>query len=214
MKNLMTAVGALALSAGMAFAGGANVYTLTFEGLGNVDDIQGFYNGGTSAQGFSGPNYGVEFRPNSYGLIDSDAGGSGNTANEPSGQTTLIFLNADAAVMNVPAGFDFGFATYYALPNPGITATISIYDGLNATGNLLGSVNLLPNGSSSGDPNGLYSNWTLVGVPFAGVARSVSFGGTANFVAYDDVTFGDIVPAPSSLALLGLGGLAAGRRRR
>ena len=49
---------------------------------------------------------------------------------------------------------------------------------------------------------------------------SIDFGGTANYIAYDDVTFGSItpgVPEPSTYALMALGlagiGLVTRRRR-
>jgi hypothetical protein len=59
-------------------------------------------------------------------------------------------------------------------------------------------------------------------VSFAGVAKSVDFGGGANFVAYDDITFGSAtpgpaVPEPASWVMLiagfGLTGAAMRRRR-
>jgi len=87
---------------------------LTFEGVGNLASVNDFYNGGTDSAGHSGPNYGINFSSNSLGLIDSSAGGSGNTGNDPSGVTNLVFLDGSAATMNVAAGFDTGFSFYYA----------------------------------------------------------------------------------------------------
>ena len=55
---------------------------------------------------------------------------------------------------------------------------------------------------------------------FGGIAQSIDFGGTANFIVYDDITFGsDIaggVPEPSTWAimLIGFFGLGAAMRRR
>jgi hypothetical protein len=41
----------------------------------------------------------------------------------------------------------------------------------------------------------------------------VVFGGTANYIAFDNVTFGSNIPAPGALALLATAGLMARRRR-
>lgn len=37
----------------------SDLIALTFEGLGNLDEISQFYNGGTSSSGYSGINYGI-----------------------------------------------------------------------------------------------------------------------------------------------------------
>ncbi len=104
--------------------------------------INGFYNGGTDSNGNSGTDYGVAFSPATLGLIDSDAGGTGNFANEPSPNTILFWLDSSSAIMNVAAGFDTGFSFYYTSST---AATINVYDGLNATGNVIGSIDLMRN---------------------------------------------------------------------
>jgi hypothetical protein len=173
----------------------SNIIVLNFEGLGDVDAVNQFYNGGTSGLGFSGVNYGVYFSPNGLGVIDIDAGGTGNIANEPSPSTVLFFLEGNATIMNVAAGFTTGFSFFYSA-NVGV-GSVSVYDGLDGTGNLLGS-QILPinyqNGGCTGDPNGDFCHWDAVGISFAGTAKSISFGGVANHVAFDDVTFGSILP--------------------
>ena len=73
----------------------------------------------------------------------------------------------------------------------------------------------------TGDPTGAFCNWTAVGVAFAGIAKSIDFGGTANQTGFDNITFGadtPVVPEPSTYALMALGlagiGLVARRRQR
>lgn len=210
-------LGLLLVGAGTAQA----VFVLDFEGLGDLEAVDDFYNGGTGGNGSGpGPDYGVEFSANSLALIDADAGGSGNFANEPSPSTILFWLDQNSAVMNVAAGFDTGFSFYYSsIDYDGI---VNVYDGLNATGTLLASIDLPGLGSAGqGDPTGAYDIWMPVGVAFGGTAMSIDFGGTANYIGYDNVTFGSEtpvppIPEPSTLLLLGLGlaGTGAGLARR
>ncbi|MGJ7918783.1 PEP-CTERM sorting domain-containing protein [Massilia sp. LXY-6] len=199
---------------------------LTFEGIGNGASVLNFYNGGTDGNGNSGTNYGIEFGSNTLAVIDADAGGSGNFANEPSPNTVMFFLTG-SAILNSSAGFDTGFSFFYSSSE---AAVVNVYDGLNATGKLLGSINLASqyNNGCSGDPTGDYCNFTPVGVSFAGIAHSIDFGGTVNKIAFDNITFGSAiaggptepgpgseVPEPGTLALLGLGllGTTAARRK-
>lgn len=214
MKHLKTLLAAAATVAIMAPASAATI-VLDFEGIGNLAAINEFYNGGTDSQGNSGPNYNVSFAPGgALGIIDSDKGGSFN-GNAYSGKTAMIFLD-NAAVLNYAAGFDTGFSFMYATPNtPG---SVSVYSGLDKTGTLLGTIDLPINGPGNG-PGGIYSKWSVGSLGFAGTAMSIDFGGTANYIAYDDVTFGSItpgVPEPSTYALmaLGLAGVGFMARRR
>jgi len=193
---------------------------LTFEGLGNQEAVNEFYNGGTGGNGSGpGPDYGITFTSNSLSIIDADAGGTGNFGGEPSPDTVLFFLTGAAATMNVPGGFTTGFSFYYsAINNPG---QIRVYDGLDASGNLLATLDLplTPYGGAP-DPSGDFSPLVPIGVSFTGTARSVDFGGTVNQVAFDDITLGtdtpggpgDPPPAPPEAIptpLLSPGGLAA-----
>lgn len=209
-----------ALSAGGVVAQPVDVFTLDFEGLADVEMVQDFYNGGTSQLGNTGTNFGVSFTGNALSIIDSDLGGSGNFANEPSESTVLFYQAGGSTVMNVAAGFDTAFSFFYStnsFAQTGSNAFVTVYDGVNGTGNVLGSIVLEDNVDGTqdmGDPTGVFDTWTAIGVNFAGVARSVDFGGSANQVAFDDVTFGRIIPAPGAASLAALAGLAASRRRR
>jgi len=171
----------------------ASVITLDFEGVGNYASVDDFYNGGTDSEGNSGVNYGASFVGGSLALVDSDAGGSGNFANEPSADTILFFLD-DSAVLNYAAGFDTGFSFFYTSSK---AAQVDLWSGLDKTGDLIGSIFLNENyqdNGCAGDPGGTFCNWDIAGLAFTGTAMSIDFGGTANQVGYDDITFGSAVP--------------------
>jgi len=211
---IRAAIAALALvSAG---ASSSAVVTLTFEGIADNTAVGNFYNGGGGASN----NFGVTFSPATLALVDSDAGGSGNFANEPTGDTIMFFLNASEAILTLAAGFTTGFSFFYS---SSVATTVNVFDGLNGTGNNLGSLSLAAQGfqNCSGDPTGLFCNWTAVGVNFAGTARSINFGGTANQTGFDNITFGSAtpgnggtVPEPTSLALVAVALFAASALRR
>ena len=181
-----------ALMAGFALPAFAQS-TITFEGLRDGESINQFYNGGTGGSG-SGPgaNYGISFSPNALAVIDLDAGGSGNIGGEPSPDTAMYFRSG-TAVMNVAAGFTTGFSFYYTAVNS--PSSVTVYDGLNGTGNVLATL-ALPVTPYNGapDPNGIFSPFVPIGVSFAGTARSVDFGGTVNQVAFDNITIGSATP--------------------
>jgi hypothetical protein len=208
--------GALALG---ALPASAIPVVLDFEGATNGAALNDFYNGGTDAAGASGVNVGINFSSTSLALVDQDAGGTGNFGNEPSPNTILFFLSGGAATMNVAAGFSGGFSFFYT---SSATGFVNVYEGLNGGGALLATINLAPNiGACSGDPTGSFCTFSPIGVAFAGTARSVDFGGTADRIGFDNITLGAAtpggsVPEPGTGVLLGLAaaGIVLVRRRR
>lgn len=218
IKILKAALTGLVLSvSGFANAG---IIILDFEGVGDTANINDFYNGGTDSLGNSGTNYGISFGTNTLGCIDSDVGGTCNFANEPTADTVMFFLSGSSSILNNAAGFDTGFSFYYTSST---AVSVNIYSGLNLTGSLLGSIALLSNHTANGcvgDPTGTFCNWDIGSLGFAGMAKSIDFGGTANKVGFDNITFGSVnpnrVPEPSSLAIFALSilGLASSRLKR
>lgn len=214
MKTFVT----LALAAGtaifLAAPATANVVTLDFTGVAtpsNQTTVGGFYNGGTSGDGNTGINYGAAFSPNGLAI------NSYNGANEPN-PGVLFFLSGGAVTIDYAAGFATGFSFFYASNS---NASVTVWDGLGATGNMLGSINLANNFVSGCG----YCQWDAGGLSFAGIAKSIDFAGGANFVGYDQITFGastptSAVPEPGTWALMLAGfGMTGGamryhRRRR
>lgn len=197
---LTAAVAAVGMSASAA------VVSLDFEGVGDLNPVGNFYNG-----------LGVTFSPNALGLVDADAGGSGNFGHEPTPNTVLFFLTGPAATLDYAPGFTTGFSFYYsAVNNPGF---ITVWDGPGGTGNILATLNLPTTPSDGGDPSGTFSPFFPVGVAFSGTAYSIDFGGTVNQIGFDNITFGSERPvgtpdlgAPVALLGLGLLGLRAYRK--
>jgi hypothetical protein len=206
----------------LAQASHAVPVVLNFEGLADLEPINDYYNGGLGGFGSGpGPDHDITFGTDSLAIVDEDAGGGGNFANEPSPNTVAFFLAGSGVVMNVLSGFTTGFSFFYS---SSAAASVTVYDGLNTAGNVLANLPLGAQGGASegcnaaGDPNGYFACWTATGVAFAGTAYSVSFEGAQNLTGFDNITLESStpIPEPSLQALLwgaGLIGLAARRRR-
>jgi len=209
LKNVVAAT-----SLFVSFSASASIISLDFEGVGNLNPVGNFYNGG------AGTNYGVEFSGATLGLVNTDAGGTGDFANEPSPKTVMFFLDANKAILNFAAGFDTGFSFFYSSST---AASVNVYDGLNGTGNILATLALASQGfdNCTGELSGKYCNFTAVGVEFGGIAKSIDFGGTAGQIGFDNITFGtdtpvvSAVPVPAAAWLFGsaLLGFAGFRRK-
>ncbi len=189
-KSLSGLILVAALSSGNSYA--AKI-VLDFEGIGDLESVSDFYNGGVSLANTTGTDYGVSFTDDAFGIIDSDVdilNFSGNFANEPSGNTTLIFREGGAATMNVADGFKSSFFLFYSSSAPAI---VNIYDGLDGTGNLLASLVLETNynNNCAGDPFGDWCQWDQIGTTFKGTAKSVVFEGPREFTFYDNITLGN-----------------------
>lgn len=187
--------------------------TLDFEGAaGYVNSIGEFYNGGTDGLGQSGPNYGVSFSDAAVALSNDELGPYYANAPTP---LTVMFAFDNSAVMNIEAGIVDGLSFYYA-SSQNVLDAVNIWSGANGTGTLLASASLFGN-SALGCSETSYCRFDLTSVRFAGVAHSVSFGGDAPNVLFDDITV-TVVPEPAAYLMFGTGlaaiGLAKRRRQR
>ncbi|RMH77258.1 MAG: hypothetical protein D6680_05770 [Cyanobacteria bacterium J007] len=180
-------------SPGMAI-GPQNVATLTlsrsdlptrldFEGPENLDPVSGFYE-----------RQGIFFSENALAIVDTDALDAlgrpdefgGNFGGAPSGIAALTYGEGEAIVMNVSGGFDRQLSFFFA--SPFADHTVTIYDDLGGQGNVLASTSL--SRTPQGPLPDAYASFAQVTLPFAGVARSVSFGSQANKLLLDDIVLG------------------------
>ena len=183
---------------------------IDFEGTGSFGSILDFYNGGTDSAGNSGTNYGVSFTVSATGLSNDTLNNYFSNAPTPG---TVMFTPDSVAFLNAVNGFTDSVSLYYssdiAAPN-----SVSIYSGLNGTGDLLGSFSL-NNNAQTGCTDTTFCNFEQSTVAFSGTAKSISFDGAAGHTAFDNVSITP-VPEPTTYALmmLGLAGIGMVARRR
>jgi len=231
LKLKLQWLAAAAIVLGASSVAQANVVSLNFEGVnknypGGNAQILDFYNGGTSSDGTSGVNYGVSFSSNALAICLNTPGVScSNTSRgglaPGSEKAGLFFLSGTSTTLNYAAGFDTGFSFNYAEPNTN-GGFVQVWDGLDGTGNLLGQLNLaLTPSTCSGIYSAQYCPFVPLGLAFLGTGKSIVFGGVADFVVFDDITFGAVnpgggVPEPATWAMMiggfGLAGMALRRR--
>lgn len=168
-------------------------------------DVEGYYNGGTAADGTKGPNAGVSF-VNVSGL-SNDADFTYYT-NAPSMLGTAYahtFALSDRAFINVAGGVSNALSFFYSSPLS-VVGAFRAFSGLNGTGILLGTFDLTAN-----DKTG-YDTWTLSRFAFNGIAESFDITASANAVALDNIS-ATAVPEPATFMLMLAGVAAVGLRR-
>jgi len=135
----------------------------------------------------------VQFGSSWLGLIDADAGGSGNFANEPSPETVAYFLDQNDISITLTPAVRFVQFRYVAAAQS-LPITVAAYDSL---GNLISSAAGSVVGTSYdgancvGDPGGAFCLWDQISL-VSGTAdiRSVKISGAiSNYFAIDNLYF-------------------------
>jgi PEP-CTERM motif len=186
----------------------AGQVTLDFESVTGFASINQFYAGGTDSAGAAGTNLGVSFGGDALGLVNDALGTYFENAPSPLGVMAPV---GAAATLNAAFGFS-GISFYYG-STAAVTAGVQVWSGLDGTGSLLASLDLLNNGQVGVCAANL-CNFELLSVStLPQLGRSVTFGNAASLAAFDNVS---LVPEPSTLALLAgaLAALAWRTRRR
>jgi hypothetical protein len=126
-----------------------------------ANKVGNYYGGGG---GGTAKDYGVVFGPDAIGAVDSDApGGSHLISNEPSPSTVALLevSETDQLFVTVADGFTALYFQYAAFTG----ATVTLFDGPNLTGAVLGATNLPAVRDCSGgceDPTGSIGVWDNV----------------------------------------------------
>lgn len=185
---------------------------LDFETPTSFASIAEYYNGGTDSAGATGPALGVSFGLDAL-TVRNDDGAGPYFSNAPSPVGALAPVGA-AATMNVTAGFVDSISFHYS-STAFVVQGVNVYAGLNATGDLLASFNLVGN-AQRGCSDTPFCRFDQLTSTFAGVARSVSFDSAAGLAGFDNISI-TAVPEPQTYAMLMAGLLALGfmvRRRQ
>lgn len=191
-------------SATPAFA--SSTFLVDFEktwdfSLGGVDD---YYNGGAAEDGSTGgPNLGVSFTGVSG--ISNDPGFATYYANAPTSEGTAYVFSDSAAYINVAGGVSNALSFFYS---SGVTVlgAVKAYSGLNGTGTLLGTFDLIANDAGGSDltESGFYTTWTAATFGFSGTALSFDVSASAFNVGFDNIS-ASAVPVPAAFWMLGSG---------
>ena len=201
------------LAAGMLAATLAQADTpvlVDFETPTSFESILAHYNGGSDSAGLAGANLGVSFTADALGLKNDTV--TTFFSNAPSPLGILTPVGADAT-MNVAAGFTGTVGLWYSADSF-VLQGVNVYSGLNGTGTLLASFNLVANAQADGCSSAPYCRFDQLTSSFAGTAKSITFGTAAGMAGFDNISI-SAVPEPTAALLmsLGLAGLLLARRR-
>jgi len=144
----------------------------------------------------------VTFGTSWLGLVDADAGGSGNFANEPSPSTIAFFLDqTDISIGLAPTVRFVSF--WYTAAAQSLPVTVTAYDSFNnpiaqALGNTVGTD--YDGAPCIGDPDGSFCTWDRIVLvsPSSLISRVEITGTASDYFGIDDLLFCvDASPTPA-----------------
>ncbi len=200
------------LTAGLLAASFAQANTavlVDFETPTSFAFVEEHYNGGTDSAMLAGANLGVSFTFDALALQNDAAGPYFSNAPSPVGVMAPVGANA---TMNVAAGFVGTVGVWYSADSF-VLQGVNVYSGLNGTGNLIASFNLVANAQADGCSSSAYCRFDQLTSSFAGTAKSITFGNAANMAAFDNISI-TAVPEPTTVLLMSLGLATLALRRR
>jgi hypothetical protein len=183
---------------------------ITFETPTSFSSILEHYNGGTDGAGLAGANLSASFTADALGLMNDAAGPY--FSNAPSALGVMAPVGANST-LNVASGFT-SFISFWYSSSAFVLQGVNVYTGLNGTGTLLASFNLVNNAQANGCSSSPYCLFDQVTSTFSGTARSVTFGNAANVAAFDNISISAVPENTTAMMMaLGLVGLFVARRR-
>jgi hypothetical protein len=165
----------------------------------NIIDFEGY--GDDEPIGTVPGDIQVTFASSWRAIVDHDAGGIGNFANEPSPNTTAYVPTGAAGPINFSQGVQF-VEIFYVASELSVPVKLTAWSGSNGTGTIIDeafgtTVGLdLDDAPCSGDPNGNYCLWaTITLVSPTNNIRSITISGAVeNDLGFDDMTFCNTPP--------------------
>ncbi|MEJ0099650.1 MAG: VPLPA-CTERM sorting domain-containing protein [Pseudomonadota bacterium] len=196
---------------GLVSAAPAMAVTLDFEGIPTSSDVNQFYNGGQDigTPTVTGPNYGISFGP--LAIVGTNEDPSAPLFNPDDARlgSGILAPAGAGATMNSTIGFSALSFLYSALSEGSVT----VWSGLDGTGDALYTFNLLANAASDGVS--ALTHWDQLAAVFGTVGHSVTFGDVAGTAGFDNIAVSQVpLPAAAWLLMSGLGGLGGFARRR
>jgi hypothetical protein len=135
----------------------------------------------------------VTFGASWLGLIDSDNGGSGNFANEPSASTIAYFLDQNDINIGLSPSVQY-LEFFYTAAAQSLPVIVTAYDSGNNVvdseiGNVIGTD--YDGAPCVGDPNGQYCTWGVITLTAAAdnIAYVTIAGTVSNYFAIDNLLF-------------------------
>lgn len=191
---------ALGLFATPLLVQAATPVVLDFETPTSFASIAGYHDGGTDSAGATGANLGAAFGGDLLALRNDELGPYFDRAPSPVG--VMMVVGPDAT-LNLAAGFTGAVSLSYAASGF-VAQGVNVYSGLNATGNLLASFNLVANAQADGCSSAPLCRFDQISSSFAGTAHSISFANAANAAVFDDIRI-SAVPEPTTALMLAMG---------